>query len=139
MSPTGQAERETRLLEALAPGDACGAGIPADAQAGRILEDRVFPPGGRGAAVLPLAELGVGALGEQLQRAAHEVARRVDGAHRLAALLALLIRRTVGVVFSRGAPVGVTELALVHRLVEGQPQPAQGVGERSAHGVGQWG
>ena len=135
----GEAEREACLLEALTPGDARRARIPADSQAGRILEDRVLPPGGCRAAVLPLAELRIGALGEQLQRAAHEVAGGVDRAHRLAALFALLVGCAVGVVFSRSAAVGLAELAVVDRLVERQPQPAQGVGERSAHGVGSGG
>ena len=127
------AEREPRLLEALAPGDADGAGIPADAEAGGVLEDRVFPPGRRGGAVLALAELGVGPLGEQLERVAHEIARRVDRAHRLSALLALGIGGPVGVVFSRGSAVGVAELAVVDGLVERQSEPAQGIGEWRAH------
>ena len=135
----GHAECEARLLEALAPRDAYRSGVPAHAQAGGVLEDRVFPPGGRRAAVLALAELGVGALGEQLERAAHEVAGGVDRAHRLAPLLALLVGCPVGVIFSRGAAVGLAEVALVDRLVERQSEPAESVGKRSAHGVGPWG
>ena len=129
----GDAEREPRLLEALPPGDPDRARVPAHAQPRGILEDRVLPPGGRGAAVLALAELGVGALGEQLERLAHEIARGVDRAHRLAALLALGVGRAVGVVLARCAAVGVAELTVVDRLVERQSQAAQGVGERSAH------
>ncbi len=116
----GDAEREPRLLEALSPRDAHRARVPAHAEPRGILEDRVFPPGGRRAAVLALAELGVGALGEQLERAAHEIARGVDRAHRLAALLALLVGRAVGVVLARGAAVGLAEVAVVDRLVERQ-------------------
>ena len=111
-------------------------GIPADAQAGGILEDRVLPPGGRGAAVLALAELGVRPLGEQLERIAHEVARGVDRAHRLAALLALGVGCAIGVIFSRGAPVGIAQLAVVDCLVERQSEPAKGIGQWRAHGGG---